>query len=384
MRALIFSLSARVLYEMATGKMPFDGSSSGEICAAILNHEPAPPSQVNPRVSSGVEAVICKVLEKDRNLRYQHASEIRTDLQRLKRDSESGRLAVAKPAPRRSHVALLVAVGVSILLVVAGWFYVRGRKNPEVKREITQRPLTANPPDNAVQDGSISRDGKYLAYSDHAGNLSLLQVDTGEVRQLSSAHFNPVAWFPDENHLLVSGSGEQAGLWRMSIFDGATRKIWDEEVSTAALSPDGSSIAFLKTDPAQEIWLMGADGEEPHSAASFDSQDFLLTLGWLPTGQRFVYIRARVGDKAGVVLESCDLKGGQRTLLLSERRLWGPNGVGGLVWLPDGRIIYSAPGPGIDLSEYNLQAIKADPTSGKLLGHAVRLTSWEHSHARVC
>jgi serine/threonine protein kinase/tetratricopeptide (TPR) repeat protein len=87
-RTDLFSFGA-VLYEMATGKLPFDGSSSGEICGAILHKEPLPASQVNPQVSVGLEAVIGKALEKDRNLRYQHASDLRADLQRLKRDSES-------------------------------------------------------------------------------------------------------------------------------------------------------------------------------------------------------------------------------------------------------------------------------------------------------
>ncbi len=75
-RTDLFSFGA-VLYEMATGKMPFQGESSGELCGAILRDEPTPPSQVNPLVSPGLEAVIQKALEKDRNLRYQHASDIR-------------------------------------------------------------------------------------------------------------------------------------------------------------------------------------------------------------------------------------------------------------------------------------------------------------------
>jgi serine/threonine protein kinase len=87
-RTDLFSFGA-VLYEMSTGKMPFDGASSGEICGAILRDKPRPPGQVNAQVSPGLEALIGKALEKDRNLRYQHASDIRTDLQRLKRDTES-------------------------------------------------------------------------------------------------------------------------------------------------------------------------------------------------------------------------------------------------------------------------------------------------------
>src|ERR1700733_1986350 len=94
----LFSFGA-VLYEMATSKLPFDGSSSGEICGSILHQEPKPPSQLNSRVSLGLEMVIRKALEKDRNLRYQHASEMRTDLQRLKRDTETGRAGTSSSGP---------------------------------------------------------------------------------------------------------------------------------------------------------------------------------------------------------------------------------------------------------------------------------------------
>ena len=100
-RTDLFSFGA-VLYEMATGNLPFDGGSSGEICGAILHNEPQPPSQVNAQISVGLETVIGKALEKDRNLRYQHASELRADLQRLKRDSESSHHSAAVvPGKRR-------------------------------------------------------------------------------------------------------------------------------------------------------------------------------------------------------------------------------------------------------------------------------------------
>src|SRR5215475_6729577 len=87
-RSDLFSFGA-VLYEMATGKMPFDGASSGEICGAILHNEPTPPAELNPQVSAGLGAVIDKALEKDRDLRYQSAFEMKTDLRRLQRDTES-------------------------------------------------------------------------------------------------------------------------------------------------------------------------------------------------------------------------------------------------------------------------------------------------------
>src|SRR5215469_12921925 len=89
-RSDLFSFGA-VLYEMATGRMPFDGANSVELCASILRDEPRPVSEVNPAVSPELEAVIDKALEKDPNLRYQSAAEMRADLQRLKRNEDSGR-----------------------------------------------------------------------------------------------------------------------------------------------------------------------------------------------------------------------------------------------------------------------------------------------------
>jgi len=131
-RTDLFSFGA-VLYEMATGKLPFEGSSSGEICGAILHQEPPPPSQVNSQVSSALEAVIRKALEKDRDLRYQHASELRSDLQRLKRDTRWHPAAVVQPpVPVRRPFCwrnvYIPAVVVAVALGV-GWF-VRARRAP--------------------------------------------------------------------------------------------------------------------------------------------------------------------------------------------------------------------------------------------------------------
>jgi hypothetical protein len=111
-RTDLFSFGS-VLYEMATGKLAFGGSSPGDICGLIVHQEPEPVSQINPHVPAGLELVIRKALEKDRNLRYQHASDVRTDLQRLKRDTETGRTAVLSSEPRGTTVAAAPSIAPS-------------------------------------------------------------------------------------------------------------------------------------------------------------------------------------------------------------------------------------------------------------------------------
>jgi serine/threonine protein kinase/tetratricopeptide (TPR) repeat protein len=124
-RTDLFSFGA-VLYEMCTGTLPFRGDTSGAIFDSILNRAPVPPVRINPDTPPKLEEIITKCLEKDRNLRYQHASEVRTDLQRLKRDSESGKsAATVAEAGARTHsrrlLWRLVASGAAVLIVGAAF-----------------------------------------------------------------------------------------------------------------------------------------------------------------------------------------------------------------------------------------------------------------------
>jgi serine/threonine protein kinase len=127
-RTDLFSFGA-VLYEMSTGTLPFRGETSGVIFKAILDATPTPAVRLNPDVPPKLEEIINKALEKDRNLRYQHAADMRTDLQRLKRDTESGRSAPAEaPAARVGKLWKIAVPVLLVALLVAGGLYYRSHQ----------------------------------------------------------------------------------------------------------------------------------------------------------------------------------------------------------------------------------------------------------------
>src|SRR6516162_9970987 len=131
-RTDLFSFGA-VLYEMATGRMAFPGTTPAIVLEGILNRMPTPLKRVNPNVPLELEHVVTKALEKDRKLRYQHASEIRADLERLKRDTESGHTA-AQPAPAKtkpSVLSWLILLATLVLLATGALLY----KRPWIKSE---------------------------------------------------------------------------------------------------------------------------------------------------------------------------------------------------------------------------------------------------------
>src|SRR5438876_6300101 len=342
-RTDLFSFGA-VLYEMATGKPPFSGSTSAVMFEAILNRTPASPLSLNSELPDKLADIISKALEKDRDLRYQVASEMRADLKRLKRDSESGRSAGSLPRPaeqaaqsepstRRSfgwsetnkkllnrRWVLSIAVA-SVLLLVVGIVSWLSKTQSHSKAQLKQRQLTTNSAENAVRNGTISPDGKYLAYTD-TRRMYLKVIDTGETQvvpqpevfkeKLIEWEIGP--WFPDGTRFLANvrtQTPDVSSVWLVSVLGRPPRKLRDNAVAWS-VSPDGTFIAF-GTNNDREVWLMGPTGQQAQKHYDSGEHGGICCLIWTQTGDRVMYVRL---DESGDTLVSRDLKEGSITTLL--------------------------------------------------------------------
>jgi Tol biopolymer transport system component len=394
-RTDLFSFGA-VLYEMATGRQPFVGNTAAVIFTSILKEDLTPPSHLNPSLPAELERVISKALEKDRELRYQSAADIRSDLKRLKRDTDSGRLAavavVSSPplvgdqrSPLQKRWPLAVAGGV--VLIIAAWLGWRLARpgQPVSKEAMTQRQLTTNATGHGVNGAAISPDGKYLAYSDDAG-LHIKLVDTGEMRtvplpaEAASGHavWFPAGWFPDGTRLMadLDVAGKPPSIWILSLVGEAPRKFRDNAWGQS-ISPDGSTIAFTAERSAmgdREIWLVGTSGENPRKLVTGDEGAGYAQVAWSPGGRRIAYLKfQQTFDAFRCALENRDLQGGAAVTILTDKNLCQNSQ--GFWWAPDGRLIYSLAEPSPNQNDSNLWESRVDAATGQPQGAPARTTN---------
>jgi len=356
-RTDLFSLGV-VLYEMTTGTLPFKGTTSAVIFSELLNKEPPAPLRLNPGIPAELERIITKSLEKDRELRYQSAAELRADLKRLKRDTDSKRTAVvseevrtgverqAEVAARPRQRGRVAAWGSAALLILGaafgGGLYLGGHRPaapPATYRQITFRRGT-------VRMARFAPDGQSVVYSAswEGGPLEVL-VARPESLQSRSLEL------PGAEILAISSTGELAVLLRsqqvrsyihtgtlarMPLAGGAPREILDD-VQWADWSPDGNALAVVRDAGGQ-------------SRLEFPVDKVLYqTGGWIshprvsPAGDWVAFIdHPLTGDDAGSIAV-VDLAGQKKTLSS------GFYTAQGLVWSPSGKELwFTATVTGID------------------------------------
>jgi len=294
-RSDLFS-SGVVLYEMATGMLPFRGDTSGVIFAAILNRAPVPPVRLNPECPPELERIIHKALEKDRQLRYQTAAELRADLKRLKRDTDSGRTGATAvllggveevretrpPLRWRTWAAIFGGAFIAITAIL-GYLLTRPLPPPRVLRTV-QLTNTNRPKSGLVTDGTR------LYFLDNQLGPAQTSVTGGETVPIpTSLILGDLGWrylydiSPDGSQLLLptflNESTPEAPLWTLSVLGGSPRRLGNLEGHSAAWSPDGNRIAYSK---GNEIFLAKSDGSEPRRLLTTTGTSG--DLRWSPDG----------------------------------------------------------------------------------------------------
>jgi eukaryotic-like serine/threonine-protein kinase len=398
-RSDIFSFGI-VLYEMATGRQAFPGGTSAEIFDGLLNRAPIPPLRLNPEIPAELERIINKSLEKDAGLRYQHAADLRSDLQRLKRDTESSRRAApsaeiapagssaapailnpatqasgATPIPgsgpaqtaRTSSSAIAVAnqhkwgtgaIAITALIVVAaagyGVYSLVHRPGAAPFQNFTVTQVTNS---GKAALASISPDGKYvLSVLDDNGQQSLWlrNVPTASDTQIippSPSTYRSLAFSPDGNYIYFrkaqNAVNSDYNLYRAPVLGGTPQNVVRDIDSDIAFSPDGKRIAYTRAndpeigkDRVLSADLSGNDEKVLRITPISEASGFLT---WSPDGDELALSRFQPDEALGGI-DLFDIGSGKTSRFVT----FNDKAPFELKWLPDGRGVladYQQAGP---------------------------------------
>ena len=304
---------------MATGKQAFRGNTSPLLFDAILNRSPQPASQINPTLPPELDRIIAKALEKDRDARYRTAAEMRTDLKRVRKDTDS-ELTAAEQEPgyhsgesffrywfsiENRHwifagfLAVLLLVAAGVVLIQSGIFrpspLSRADFQPKIRRPLSR--LTLEP--GLQADPTWSSDGQFIAYSSNRGgnfDIWVRPVEGGSPVQLTrdSAHEWQPDWSPKEDRIVYRSESDGGGLFVRRRYGGTAAKI-SSFGYRPLWSPDGARIlfrsSFLGTFGPLEVYVISPDGGELREIVKEFLSEFTYVgdLAWHPDAERISF-----------------------------------------------------------------------------------------------